>query len=139
MVEPPPTAKTASAFTKLTQALPQYEIAAISTTRVESAEAAAQEYRIPRGYGNHAALVADPSVDLVVVTVKVPHHLELVTAAIDAGKHVFCEWPRGKVSPKPSGWLACERQEGAYRNRFAGARCTGGELRSGPRGRGLRW
>jgi predicted dehydrogenase len=77
------------------QALPQYEIAAISTTRLESAQAAAKEYGIPRAYDNHAALVADPSVDLVVVTVKVPHHLELVTAAIDAGKHVFCEWPLG--------------------------------------------
>jgi predicted dehydrogenase len=77
------------------KALPQYEIAAISTTRLESARAAAQEYSIPRAYDNHADLVADPSVDLVVVAVKVPHHLQLVTAAIEAGKMVFCEWPLG--------------------------------------------
>ena len=36
-----------------------------------------------------------PNVDLVVVTVKVPHHRELVTAALEAGKHVYCEWPLG--------------------------------------------
>lgn len=33
--------------------------------------------------------------DLVVITVKVPHHLELVTAALTAGKAVYCEWPLG--------------------------------------------
>jgi predicted dehydrogenase len=77
------------------KALPQYEIAAISTTRRESAQAAAKEYGIPRSYDNHRDLVNDPGVDLVAVTVKVPHHLELVTAALQAGKAVYCEWPLG--------------------------------------------
>jgi predicted dehydrogenase len=34
-------------------------------------------------------------VDLVVVSVKVPHHHELVSTALDAGKMVMCEWPLG--------------------------------------------
>lgn len=29
------------------------------------------------------------------MTVRVPHHLEIVKAAITAGKHVYCEWPLG--------------------------------------------
>src|SRR5690606_21322658 len=33
--------------------------------------------------------------DLVVITVKVPHHHALVTAALNSGKHVYCEWPLG--------------------------------------------
>jgi predicted dehydrogenase len=77
------------------RALPQYDITAVSTTRRESAEAAAKEYGIPRAYDNHLALVNDPAVDLVAVTVKVPHHLELVTAALQANKAVYCEWPLG--------------------------------------------
>jgi len=77
------------------KALPEYEITAISTTRRESAQAAAKEYGIPRAYDNHRELVNDPSVQLVAVTVKVPHHLELVNAALDAGKMVYCEWPLG--------------------------------------------
>ena len=77
------------------RALPAYEIVALSTTRQESASAAAAEFGVPKAYDNHQALVNDPAVDLVVVTVKVPHHFELVTAALNAGKHVYCEWPLG--------------------------------------------
>ena len=39
------------------------------------------------------ALAAHPDVDLVTVSVKVPDHYKPVMAAIDAGKHVYCEWP----------------------------------------------
>lgn len=77
------------------RALPDYEIVALSTTRMESARAAAEEFGVAKAYDNHQDLVNDPDVDLVAVTVMVPHHLELVTAAIDAGKHVYCEWPLG--------------------------------------------
>ena len=75
--------------------LPDFEVTALSTTRQESADAAAARYGIPHAFDNHQALVNCPDVDLVVVAVKVPHHLELVTAAIAAGKHVYCEWPLG--------------------------------------------
>ncbi|MDB5702303.1 MAG: putative oxidoreductase [Sphingomonadales bacterium] len=72
-----------------------YVVTALSTTRQESADAAAARYGVPHAFDNHHALVTSPDVDLVAVTVKVPHHLELVTAAIEAGKHVYCEWPLG--------------------------------------------
>jgi predicted dehydrogenase len=71
------------------------EITALSTTRLESARAAANALQIGRYYDNHLEMVADPNVDIVVITVKVPYHLELVTAAIAAGKHIYCEWPLG--------------------------------------------
>ncbi|MCB5945646.1 Gfo/Idh/MocA family protein [Acidocella sp. KAb 2-4] len=78
----------------------QYDITAISTTRQESANAAATHYGIPRGYGHHAPLVNAPDVDLVAVTVKVPHHYEIVKAALEAGKMVYCEWPLGNGLPE---------------------------------------
>ncbi|MGK2908249.1 MAG: Gfo/Idh/MocA family protein [Sphingobium sp.] len=77
------------------RALPDYEIRALSTTRQESASVAAAEFGVAKAYDNHQALVNDPDVDLVVVAVKVPHHFELASAAIAAGKHVYCEWPLG--------------------------------------------
>ncbi len=72
-----------------------FEITALSTTRRESADAASKLFGVPAAFDNHQDLVNSPTVDLVAVTVKVPHHLELATAAIDAGKAVYCEWPLG--------------------------------------------
>jgi predicted dehydrogenase len=43
-------------------------------------------------------LISHPEVDLVSVVVKVPDHYDLVMACIQAGKHVYCEWPLGRNS-----------------------------------------
>jgi predicted dehydrogenase len=77
------------------RSLPQYRLVALSTRRQESADAAAHAYGIEHAFDNYQALVSHPEVDLVVVSVKVPHHLELVSAAIAAGKSVYSEWPLG--------------------------------------------
>ncbi len=78
------------------RALPQFEIAAVCTARQESAEAAARHYRVPLAFSDPAALARHPDVDLVTVSVKVPDHYRPVMAAIEAGKHVYCEWPLGR-------------------------------------------
>src|SRR5438876_9085243 len=72
-----------------------YEITALSTTRRESADAASKLFGVPAALDNYQELVNGPAVDVVAVTVKVPYHLELATAAIEAGKAVYCEWPLG--------------------------------------------
>jgi len=77
------------------RALPEYEIAALSAHSAESARAAGEEFGVAHVYSGHEQLVARPDVDVVAVTVKVPHHRELVSAALAAGKAVYCEWPLG--------------------------------------------
>src|SRR5205809_6332809 len=72
-----------------------FEITALSTTRRESADAASKLFGVPAAFDNHEELVNSPAVDVVAVTVKVPYHLELATAALEAGKAVYCEWPLG--------------------------------------------
>src|SRR5438132_8006906 len=72
-----------------------FEITALSTSRRESADAAAQLFDVPVAFDNHEELVNSPNVDVVAVTVRVPYHLELATAALEAGKAVYCEWPLG--------------------------------------------
>jgi predicted dehydrogenase len=47
-------------------------------------------------FSDHEQLVTHPGVDVVAVTVKVPHHRHLVSAALAAGKSVYCEWPLGR-------------------------------------------
>src|SRR5881296_3707560 len=72
-----------------------FEITALSTSRRESANAAGKLFDVRLAFDNHQDLVNSGEVDVVAVTVKVPHHLELASAALNAGKAVYCEWPLG--------------------------------------------
>ncbi|MFH8987581.1 Gfo/Idh/MocA family protein [Streptomyces sp. NPDC017940] len=75
--------------------LPGYELRALAASTPESAAAAAEKYGVARAHHSAAGLAADPAVDLVVVSVRVPLHREVVLAALAAGKHVLSEWPLG--------------------------------------------
>ncbi|WP_157219369.1 Gfo/Idh/MocA family protein [Flavisphingomonas formosensis] len=96
------------------RALDGYAIAAVATTRPASAAAAARDIGLPMdaAFTDAAALARDPRVDLVVVTVKVPHHRELIAAALAAGKHVFCEWPLGNGLAEAEAIAADARKAG---------------------------
>lgn len=72
-----------------------YELRALSTSSPESAKAAGEKFGVPLAFGSVEELVERDEVDLVVVSVKVPHHLELVMAALAADKMVLSEWPLG--------------------------------------------
>lgn len=78
------------------QSLAGYQIAGVASSSAGSAASAAAATGIPRAFGSPQELVDDPEVDLVAVTVKVPHHRELVDLALAAGKDVYCEWPLGR-------------------------------------------
>ncbi len=78
------------------QALPDFEVIAVCTTRQETADAAAKHYGVPLAFADPAKLAQHPDVDLVTVCVKVPDHFAPVMAAIEAGKHVYAEWPLGR-------------------------------------------
>lgn len=73
----------------------KYTIVGVANSTPESARRTAEALKLPYAFKNADELVLSPDVDLVTVTVKVPYHLELVTAALEAGKHVYCEWPLG--------------------------------------------
>jgi len=77
------------------KSLPPYHITALSATNKEKAQAAGKAFDIEHTFDNNDDLVNSPEVDLVVITVKVPNHQELVNKAIEAGKMVYCEWPLG--------------------------------------------
>src|SRR3989449_9212411 len=72
-----------------------FETTALSTSRRESADAASKRFGVPLAFDNHQELVNSTDVDAVTITVKVPYHFELATAALAAGKAVYCEWPLG--------------------------------------------
>jgi predicted dehydrogenase len=81
----------------LTSLSDDFEITALSTSRRESADAAGERFGVP-AFDNHQDLANSPAVDVVAITVKVPYHLELATAALGAGKAVYCEWHRSPTA-----------------------------------------
>jgi predicted dehydrogenase len=86
----------AAAHIPALRALPNYEIRALSASSPESARVAGDAFGVGAVFSDHEQLVSRPDIDVVVVTVKVPRHRELVSAALAAGKAVYCEWPLGR-------------------------------------------
>jgi predicted dehydrogenase len=90
----------------------RFEVAGIANSSLASAERAASATGIGRAFASVAELIASPEIDIVSVTVKVAHHLEIVKAAIEAGKHVYCEWPLGNGLAEAEDLAALARANG---------------------------
>lgn len=113
------------------RAIPGYEVRALTASSPESAHRSAVVHGIPRACASVEELVARDDVDLVVVTVRVPEHAELVGAAVAAGKMVLCEWPLGATT--------AEAETMASAAAAAGVRAWAGlQARSAPAVRFLR-
>ena len=93
-------------------ALPDFELAAVCTSRPETAAASQAEYGARLAFHDYAEMVNHPEVDLVVVSVSVPAHYGMVRAALAAGKPVFCEWPLGANSAESAELAALARDKG---------------------------
>ncbi|AWB88542.1 Gfo/Idh/MocA family protein [Salinibacterium hongtaonis] len=70
-----------------------FDVVAVGSRRLESAEEFAQEFGIPRAHGSYAELVADPEVDVVYVATPHTFHVSAALLALEAGKHVLVEKP----------------------------------------------
>lgn len=78
------------------KALTGIELFAVSARNQDIADEAARSFGAARAYGDTLEMVRDDEVDIVAVLVKVPEHRAIVLAALEAGKHVYCEWPLGR-------------------------------------------
>jgi predicted dehydrogenase len=78
------------------QKLSGIKLTSVATRSEKSARAAAKAFGTEHWYDDAFALVRSDEVDLVSICVKVPEHRKILLAALDAGKHVYCEWPLGR-------------------------------------------
>jgi len=90
----------------------RFEIAGIANSSLASAERAVSEMGVGRAFASVADLVASPEIDIVSVTVKVAHHLDIVRVAVEADKHVYCEWPLGNGLAEAEALAALARAKG---------------------------
>jgi predicted dehydrogenase len=77
--------------------LPGLRLAAVATRNEQSAREAAEAFGADHWFSDPFAMIRDDRIHVVTIAVKVPAHRELVLAALDAGKAVYCEAPLGRT------------------------------------------
>ena len=76
-------------------ASPEFELTAVCTTHEETAEESKQKFGARLAFHDHRTMLASGEVDAVAVVVRVPQHYQLTKDVLEAGKHVYTEWPLG--------------------------------------------
>jgi predicted dehydrogenase len=77
----------------------QYEVVAVCTTRMETANETARRFDVPHAFDNVERMLSELSeIDVVCVAVRPVVHHQVVMAALRAGKHVYCEQPLGTTT-----------------------------------------
>jgi xylose dehydrogenase (NAD/NADP) len=71
----------------------QCNVLAVASRDRDRAAEYASEHGIERGYGSYEALLQDPDVEAIYVSLPNSLHLEWARRALQAGKHVLCEKP----------------------------------------------
>jgi predicted dehydrogenase len=71
------------------------DVVAVCTQHLATATEAARHFGVPQAFDDVEAMLAGGDVDVVDVCVNVASHHRLVSLALSAEKHVFCEWPLG--------------------------------------------
>jgi predicted dehydrogenase len=73
-----------------------YEVVAVCTTRMETANETARHFEIPHAFDDVERMLRElPEIDVVCVSVRPAVQHKVVMAALRAGKHVYCEQPMG--------------------------------------------
>lgn len=73
--------------------VPRIRLAHLGEANAELAERRAAEFGFANASGDWRAVISDPAVDVVSVTTPNQFHAEMAIAALEAGKHVWCEKP----------------------------------------------
>ncbi|SRR6266542_6984247 len=106
-------------------ASPDVELTAVCTTRRETAEAARKAFGAKLAFTDYREMVGSKEIDAVAVVVRVPSHYEPTKAAIEAGKHVYTEWPLGRTTAEAEELAALARAKDLQEARQARQRLRG--------------
>ena len=91
-------------------ASPKVELGAVASRDQARADAYAKEWEIERAYGTYEALLADPEIEAVYISLPNTMHCDWSIKALEAGKHVLCEKPLSRhTSEVEAAFDAAER------------------------------
>jgi xylose dehydrogenase (NAD/NADP) len=69
------------------------ELIAIASRDEDKARAYAKKWDIPKFFGSYEAMLADPEIDVIYISLPNSLHAEWTIRAVQSGKHVLCEKP----------------------------------------------
>ncbi len=69
------------------------ELVAISSARLSSAQATADQFGIPNVYDNWEKMIGEHELDLVCIATPTIYHAPMAISALKAGAHILCEKP----------------------------------------------
>ena len=75
--------------------MPDFELAAVCTAHETTAKESAARFGAAAAFHDHREMLRQAELDVVAVVVRVPLHHQLTMDALEAGKHVYTEWPLG--------------------------------------------
>jgi predicted dehydrogenase len=75
------------------QESPKVDLVAVASRTQERADEYAGRWGIPQAYGSYEALLADPEIEAVYISLPNTMHSGWSVRAVEAGKHVLCEKP----------------------------------------------
>jgi predicted dehydrogenase len=83
----------AATFAGDLQLLPDHELVAVGSRRLEGAADFAGRFAARHAHGSYEDLCSDPDIDIVYVATPHPYHARHALLALAEGKHVLCEKP----------------------------------------------
>jgi len=86
-------ANIAKQFTRDVSESRDISIQAVASRDLAKAQAFANDFKLPRAYGNYEALLADAALEAIYIPLPNSMHAEWAIRAMQAGKHVLCEKP----------------------------------------------
>lgn len=87
-------------------------LVAVASRNVERAESYAREWNIPRVFGSYEAMLADPDIDVIYISLPNSLHAGWTIKAARAGKHVLCEKPLAVTPDEVDAVRAAAEQAG---------------------------
>ena len=94
--------------------IPDFEIAAVCTAHEDTARQSAETFGVPLAFHDHREMLRQADLDAVAVVVRVPLHRQLTMDALEAGKHVYTEWPLGANLPEAREMADLARRRGVH-------------------------
>lgn len=92
--------------------VPGARITAVSDTNTECAKSAAAELGVSQIFSDYQTALAEAEADAVIVVTPTKYHHDIVIAAAEAGKHIFCEKPMAMNVQECNEMIAAARKNG---------------------------